>query len=221
MNFDFQYLIDYFFILIPYIKESLFIGIISFIMALIIGFILAVIVFFEIPGLKLISNIYISFFRSTPFITQLFVIFFGIPTLIVSLQGISPSITLIISMGLNEAAFLAEIIRGAFSSIDKGQMEAALVVGMTPLQGMIRIIIPQAIRVSIPSFGNAFISLIKMSSIGFTIGVVEIMSKSKLLGSQSYRMMEAYIAALFVYWILVIIITRVQKMIEIKVNKAY
>ena len=133
----------------------------------------------------------------------------------------SPTVAIILVLGLNEAAFMAETIRGALSSVDKGQYEASLAVGMTESQAMRRIIIPQAIRVAIPSLGNAFIGMVKGTSLGFTIGVVELMAEAKLLATKNYRIMEAYMAALFIYWVLIVILSQLQKLIEKKLNKAY
>ena len=119
-------------------------------------------------------------------------------------------------MSMNEAAFMSETIRGALSSIDKGQREAGLSIGMTELKVMRRIVIPQAFRVALPGLSNSFISLIKGSSLGFTIGVIELMSEAKLISS---RIMEAYAAVLIVYWVVIALLTKGQKLLEQRINK--
>lgn len=221
MNFRWDIFFEAFPLLLPFVKVTLFLAITSFTLAFVMSLVLSMIVRYKIPVLSQIANVYISFFRSTPIISQLFFFFFGFTQLIPAFKSMSPTVAIILVLGLNEAAFMAETIRGALSSVDKGQYEASLAVGMTESQAMRRIIIPQAIRVAIPSLGNAFIGMVKGTSLGFTIGVVELMAEAKLLATKNYRIMEAYMAALFIYWVLIVILSQLQKLIEKKLNKAY
>ena len=221
MNFKFDIFIEAFPDIIPFVLTTLILALIAFTLALILSVILAIIVEYKVPVLFQITKIYISFFRSTPMISQLFFFYFGVTPIIPFLKSAPPSISIILVLGMNEAAFMAETIRGALSSVDKGQYEAALVTGMTELQAMKRIVLPQAIRVAIPGLSNSFIGTIKWTSLGFTIGVVEIMAEAKLLSSKNYRIMEAYMAALVIYWILIAVLERGQKWLEKKINVAY
>lgn len=169
--------------------------------------------------LNKVVAIYVSFFRSTPMLSQLFFFYFAITPFVSFLSEMKPITALIIVMSMNEAAFMSETIRGALSSIDKGQREAGLSIGMTELKVMRRIVIPQAFRVALPGLSNSFISLIKGSSLGFTIGVIELMSEAKLISSKNFRIMEAYAAVLIVYWVVIALLTKGQKLLEQRINK--
>ncbi|MDD7362773.1 MAG: amino acid ABC transporter permease [Peptoniphilus sp.] len=221
MNFDLNIAIDVFKELLPFTKTTLFIAAVALVFSLLLAILLALIVRYKVPVLLQITKVYVSFFRSTPILSQLFFFYFGLTQFVPFLNDLSPTTSIILVLSMNEAAFMSETLRGALESVDKGQREAALSVGMTELQAMRRIIIPQAFRVALPGLSNSFISLIKGSSLGFTIGVIEIMSQAKLISARNYRVMEAYMAALAVYWIVVGILSKGQKYIENKFNKAY
>lgn len=220
MNFDFNIFKGIIFQIIPYIKVTLFIAISALIIALVLAIILAVINEYKIPIFRNVVNIYVSFFRSTPMLSQLFFFYFAVSPSVSFLNDIEPIVALIIVMSMNESAFMSETIRGALSSVDKGQREAGLSIGMTELQVMRRIVIPQAFRVALPGLSNSFIGLIKGSSLGFTIGVIELMSEAKLISAKNFRVMEAYIAVLIVYWVVIAILTKCQKLLEKCVNKS-
>ena len=115
---------------------------------------------------------------------------------------------------------MAESLRAALSSIHKGQMEAAKSIGMTYIQAMRRIIVPQAIRVAIPTLFNSFISIVKDTSLVFAIGVQEMMSCAQLEGSSGYRYLEAYTCVLFIYWGITALLGKLQKHIEQKFNQS-
>lgn len=221
MNFRFDLFFSMFKELVPFVKDTLFLAVVSFILAIVLALVLALIVEYKVPVLYALAKIYISFFRSTPMLAQLFFFYFGFVQFVFFLKDMSPVTALIIVMGMNEASFMAETIRGALSSVDKGQREAALVIGMTELQMMRRIVIPQAFRVALPGLSNSFIGMIKGTSLGFTIGVVELMSQSKLIAARNYRVMEAYMCALVIYWFVVAVLSKGQKKLEEKVNKGY
>lgn len=221
MDFRYDILIKQIPEILPFIKETIFIAIFSMLISLILSILISMIREYRIIVLSQICNLYVSFFRSTPLIFQLFLFFFGITQMIPFLRSIRPTTALIIVMGMNESAFMAETIRGAMSSIDKGQREAALSIGMTELQSMRRIVLPQAIRVALPGIANSFIGLIKGSSLGFTIGVIEIMGQAKLVAANSYRMTESYVAVLIIYWILITFLNKGQSLIEKRLNKGY
>lgn len=220
MNFDFNIFKGIIFQIIPYIKVTLFIAISALIIALVLAIILAVINEYKIPIFRNVVNIYVSFFRSTPMLSQLFFFYFAVSPSVSFLNDIEPIVALIIVMSMNESAFMSETIRGALSSVDKGQREAGLSIGMTELQVMRRIVIPQAFRVALPGLSNSFISLIKGSSLGFTIGVIELLTEAKLISARNFRVMEAYMAALVVYWVVIALLTKCQRILEQRINKS-
>lgn len=144
--------------------------------------------------------LYISFFRGTPFIVQIFIIHFGvIPAIIGTTNGIVAGI---VGLSLNAAAYIAEIFRAGIQSIERGQMEAARSLGMSHAQAMRYIILPQAFKRMIPPLGNEFIVLLKESAITALVAVPEIMYWGRAFQGQYYRVWEPYLTAAVIYFIL-------------------
>ncbi len=220
--FDEKYLVQSFSVLLKYVHITLSIAVLSMIIAVLLGVILAVIRMYKVKVLHRISEVYISFFRGTPILIQLFLFYYGMPQIIPAFKEIPAYMAVVIALSMNGSAYMAEIIRGAIMSIDKGQMEASLSLGMTEFQAMKRIILPpQATRVAIPSLGNSFIDLLKSSSLAFTVGVAEILSKAQMNAASSYRFFENYLAVALIYWLIVEVFNFMQKILERKMGKAY
>ncbi|WP_369964865.1 amino acid ABC transporter permease [Mammaliicoccus lentus] len=205
----------------PYLPITLMLAIVSLILSIIAGLIIALILRAKIPVLKEIAIVYISFFRSIPSLVQLFLIYYGLPQLIPGMRVIDALTAAIIGLSIKNAAYLAEIFRAAITSVDKGQFEAAHSIGLSKTQTYIKIVLPQATRNAIPASGNIFIGLIKETSLVFTLGVTEIFAKSKLLSSASYKYLETFLAVAIVYWLITIIYTYLQSLLEKKLNKPY
>ncbi|PGM53264.1 amino acid ABC transporter permease [Bacillus sp. AFS053548] len=155
---------------------------------------------------------YINFFRGTPLFVQILLIHFGVvPYFIGETNAIAAAI---IALSLNAAAYIAEIFRAGIQSIDKGQMEASRSLGMTHVQAMKHVIIPQAIKRMIPPLGNEFIVLIKESSIAAIIAAPELMYWSRAMQGQYYKVWEPYISAAVIYLILTLTLSFVLNRIE-------
>lgn len=127
----------------------------------------------------------------------------------------------VVGLSLHFSAYMAESIRAAILGIDKSQMEACFSIGMTRLQAMYRIILPQASRVATPSLMNYFIDMIKSTSLAFTLGVAEIMAKAQMEASSSFKFFESFLAVALIYWAVVVFFTRLQHYLEMRLNKAY
>ncbi|MEF9942384.1 MAG: amino acid ABC transporter permease [Lachnospiraceae bacterium] len=194
---------------------------ISFVLALAISIIIAMIDYFEVPILKQVCKLYVSFFRGTPLIPQLFLLYFGIPTFIPALRSISAYSVCVIGLTLNAAAYMKEVIRGALLSVPQGQRDAAVAHGMTPLQAMCRIVLPQAGRVAIPSLFNNLVDIIKGSSMAFTIGVIEITATANLRASVTFNYFESYMILMLVYWGIILLLERIESMLERKMSFGY
>lgn len=218
--------------LIPYAQEilpllmkglglTLYIGIASFLGALVLGAFLAVIYTIKITLINRIIRVYVSFFRGTPLLMQVFLFYYGLPMLFEPLLGIPKIEALIFCMALNGSAYVCESVRGAIESIDRGQYEASIAFGMSHFQAMRRIIFPQASVAVVPTLTGVFLDLLKMSSIGMTIGVQELTGRAQLITATYYKAFETYFIAIIIYWILSIIFERVQKRIEIRISAAY
>ncbi len=219
--FDINYALNLLPFMLKRLNITLSISLLSLIFGLIIALIIAIICNCEFKGLYSLAKIYVSFFRGTPLITQLFFLYFGLPQIIPFFNRVNGFTIAIIGLSLNSGAYMSEAIRGAISSIDKGQMEASLSVGMSYFQAMRRIIMPQAARVAIPTLFNSFINIIKGTALTFTIGVTEVMATAKMEGASSYRYFEAFANVIIIYWIVVQLFSFIQQKIEIKMSKAY
>lgn len=221
MGFRFNFFLTVFPEVLPYLKITLYIAAVAYFLSLVLGIFIAVCRTFNIKALNNYFEVYISFFRSTPLVTQLFFIYLGLPQVLPIISEISEITILIIVMALNQTAFMAEIIRGAFLSIPKGQYDAAKSIGMTTKESLRYIIIPQVIRIALPGLVNCIICLIKGSAIGFTVGVMDIMTAAKIITGRTYRVMEVYAAVLILYWLIVLIMTRFQSRLEARLNRGY
>ncbi|MBJ7900487.1 MAG: ABC transporter permease subunit [Cyanobacteria bacterium RI_101] len=155
--------------------------------------------------LQWLFRIYVEFFRGTPMLVQLFIIYFGLPGLFKEL-GMEWTLdrfpAAVIALSLNVAAYLAEIIRGGIQSVDPGQWEACQSLGMTPWQTLREVIFPQAFRRVLPPLGNEFITLIKDTSLTAVIGFSELFREGQLVVATTYKAFEVYIAVALVYLVL-------------------
>jgi putative amino-acid transport system permease protein len=221
MNFDPSYILEILPRIIQYIPITLLMAVAAMVLAIAVGLVLALARNSQNRLLSSGAGVYISFFRAIPMLVQLFLIYYGLPQIFPVFTKMDAVTAAIIGFGFKQAAFLAEIFRAAFISVDKGQMEACLTVGMTRLQAYRRIILPQAARNALPGTGNIFISLIKETSLAFTLGVVEIFAEAKMQAAESFRFFEAYLAVALVYWVLIIIYTYLQEKLEKYLDRPY
>lgn len=184
----------------------------SLLFSLLLGFVIALIRIQKKPVLSKMATIYLSFMRCTPLLVQLFLVYFGLPQLLllvhIDINSWSRITFLVIAFSLHTAAPLSEVIRSAYLSIDKGQFEAAYSIGMNYFQSLRRIILPQAFVAALPNLGNATISLLKDTALAFTIGIIDIMGQVRLILGNNYGigMFEIYVTISLVYWSMCIVI---------------
>lgn len=221
MNFDVNYMLELMPILFRYLGTTLQMALWGVLFALILAILIANIRVFKVPVLDQLSQLYISFFRGTPLLVQLFLLYYGLPQIFPVFVGMDAFTAAVIGLTLHFASYMSESIRAAIIGIDRSQMEASISIGMTSSQSMRRIILPQAARVALPSLMNYFIDMIKSTSLAFTLGVAEIMAKAQMEASSSFRFFEAFLAVALIYWGVVLVLTRVQTWAETKLNKAY
>lgn len=150
---------------------------------------------------------YIDFVRGTPLLAQIYLIHFGLPQIF----GYTPVgyIDALLALTLNSTAYIAEIMRAGIESIDRGQMEAARSLGMTYVQAMRYVILPQALRRVVPPMGNEFIALLKESSLVSVIGMEDLMMRSRMMAGRSFRPFEAYFTAALIYLALTLTFSRI------------
>lgn len=154
---------------------------------------------------------FVEIIRGTPLLTQLFILYFGLPSIGIML---SPFLAALIGMGINSAAYQAEYFRGAIQSVKKEQLIAAYSLGMKQNQTIRYIVLPQMFRLVIPSWSNELIYLLKYSSMAYMIQAPEIMSQGRLIASRNFRTFEVFIVVALIYLILVLILSKVLDLME-------
>lgn len=212
--------------LLKYLPVTLELALVSMIIAVILGLLLAVVKMKKIPVLRQIVGVYVSIIRGTPIIVQLYIAYFGIPMLIkyfyiqngweYQASSASGMVYAIIALSINESAYMAEIFRGALNSVGAGQIEAASALGMTYFQALRRIILPEALTVALPGLGNSFIGLIKGTSLAFTCAVVEMTAQGKIIGGRTYRYFEVYVSLALIYWVITVVVEQLIRLLEKK-----
>lgn len=183
---------------------------------LLLGFVLALMRLSPLKLLSWTSRIYVSFFRGTPLLVQLFMIYYGLPQLGIQLEPLPAAL---IGFSLNMAAYVSEILRAAIASIDRGQWEAAASIGMSKTQTMVRAILPQAARTALPPLGNSFISLVKDTALAATIQVPELFRQAQLITARTFEIFTMYLAAALIYWLLATVLAHLQSRLEERVNR--
>jgi His/Glu/Gln/Arg/opine family amino acid ABC transporter permease subunit len=171
----------------------------ALVVALVGGFLLAIAKISPSPTLRKIAGGYIEVMRGTPALVQLFLIYFGLVAIGIKLGAFQAAV---IGLGLNSAAYLAEIFRGGFLAVDRGQLEAAQAIGMRPAQSMRYIIGPQAVRAVLPPLGNSTISLLKDTSIASLIAVPDLLLRARNLTSEYFMPLPIFVATGLTYFVL-------------------
>jgi polar amino acid transport system permease protein len=239
-GFDTQWMRDNWVFIIKGIWVTIFISIIAIIGAVILATFGALGRLSKNPIAYGVTGFYTSFFRGTPLIVQLFLIYLALPQIgqnlaprfadpyrgwIVSVTLLSPVMAGIVGLSLNYGAYMTEIFRAGIQSVSHGQSEAAEALGMTYRQKMRRIVLPQALRVIIPPTGNEFIAMMKdtalLSFLGAAIFWSDPFRRATLLGRAAFKNMEALLVAAACYWALTAIFTYFQRKLETRVNKGY
>ena len=183
---------------------------------MLLGFALALMRLSHLRLLSWTSRVYVSFFRGTPLLVQLFMIYYGLPQLGIQLEPLPAAL---VGFSLNMAAYVCEILRAAIGSIDRGQWEAAASIGMTRAQTLRRAILPQAARTALPPLGNSFISLVKDTALAATIQVPELFRQAQLITARTFEIFTMYLAAALIYWVLASALALLQNHLEARVNR--
>ena len=205
-------------ILIPGLTVTIPLTVISFSLALIIATAVALLQFADVRGLKQAARFYIWVIRGTPLLVQLFVVFFGLPSLGIVIDPF-PAAVLVFS--INEGAYCAETIRAALESVPRGQMEAGECVGMSYLQIIRRIILPQALRTAFPTLCNSLIAMVKDTSLAANITVTEMLMVTERIVARTYEPLLLYLEVGLIYLIFCTVLTKLQKVGERKLNAQF
>lgn len=188
----------------------------SFAIGLVIALVIALMRTSRNGVLRSIARGYVSIIRGTPLLVQLFVIFYGLPSIGVV---ISPWPSAIAAFSLNVGGYAAEVIRAAILSVPKGQWEAAYTVGMGRGRTLSRVVLPQAARVSVPPLSNTFISLVKDTSLAAMILVGELFKVAQQIAASTLKFMTVYLAAALVYWVVCLVLSSLQGALERRLDR--
>lgn len=217
MDIDWQLVGDSFWpIVVGALRGTIPLSLASFAIGLAIALLMALMRLSRNPAVTFIAKAYISVIRGTPLLVQLFVIFYGLPSIGVTLD---PWPSAIIAFSLNVGGYAAEVIRAAILSVAKGQWEAGYTIGMSRTTTLRRVILPQAARVSVPPLSNTFISLVKDSSLASLILVTELFRNAQEIAAFSQQFLLVYIEAAFVYWVFCLVLSSGQTRLERRLDR--
>ncbi|WP_213621290.1 amino acid ABC transporter permease [Paenibacillus sp. J22TS3] len=228
MQLDPQFILTAFLDLFKALPLTLLITAVSLIGGFIIALPVALVRIHRVPVLRQLASAYVTVIRGTPMLMHLFLIYYGLPILIDALARkfgfdyTAASIPIVyfvfIAFSLTAGAYMSEVIRSGIQAVDRGQVEAAYSVGMTPIQTFRRIILPQALAVSLLNLSSEVIGMLHGTTLAFTVSITEINARANIIASTNWKFFEAYIAAALMFWGLTVIIERVTARIERKIN---
>lgn len=205
-------------VILSAVPMTLFLTLASTLLGLVLGFFIALARIYHVPFFEKLGILFVSFIRGTPLLVQIYIAYYSLPYLVydafcrlghpIVMKDIPALLYAVVAFTFNAAAYLSETIRSSLESVDTGQMEAAYSVGMSRLQGLRRVVVPQALVVAIPNFGNLFLGFLKGTSLAFMISIKEIMAVSVIEASLSYDYIDAYLIASVLYLVIGIAIER-------------
>ncbi len=212
MDLDFSVVAQYLPLVPAALKITIIIGISAFVVAALVAIVVGSLRTCKLPKVfSVLLTAYVEFFRGTPLLVQLFLVYYSLPIFGISISAMTASI---VTMGLNSGAYLSEVVRAAILSIDKGQYEAAEMLGYTPVQTNLNIILPQALRIAVPPFMNGLSSIIKETSLVSVLPLVELMKLSNQIYAKTYHPFECYISVAIIYFVICYALTFLAKWLE-------
>ncbi len=203
------------------LKYTVLVALISIAIGIVLGLLVCLMKMAKNPVAKAIANVYIWIIRGTPMLVQAYIVFFGIPQLI---QLMNPEFRLdsftagVITLSLNAGAYLAEVFRGGIMAVPKGQMEAARSLGLSQGKAMMKVVLPQAFKISIPAMVNQFIITVKDTSILSCIGLAELVNKTKTYVGKTYQFFSSYLYVALFYLVIISILMIISNYIEKKLK---
>jgi L-cystine transport system permease protein len=228
MYFDVEFAINSFLPILSAAPMTLYITTGTIAIGLVHGYVLALFRIYKIPILEQYAKLFVSLARSVPVMVLLYMVYCSLPIFLVYLsekfslgltvRSVPPVVYAIITYSVYTSAALSEMIRSALASVDRGQVEAAYSIGLTTFQAMRRIIIPQALVVAVPVFGNIFITIMKGSALAVYVGAVELFNKARQEASNGLNFIEAYIVVSLIYWALCVAFEKLFLFIESKLQ---
>ena len=212
----FDFLPKYYTTYIDATVTTLKVSLIALLIGLLLGIVICLAKISTIKVLNVLATIYVEVIRNTPILVQIMIIYFALPEVGISF---TPFMSAIIALSINSGAYVSEIFRSGILAIDKGQMEAGRSLGLSYFQTMKSIILPQALKNSLPALGNEFISLVKESSIVYFVGVADIMFAANTVKNATYETFGPYLIAAAIYFIITSVLSFLVKRLEKKLAK--
>lgn len=218
MHFQVGYFWKYTIKLLPYLKVTFAYVLGALFFGIVFGALLAYFKIGKNKFLRKMGIVYTAIFRSIPPVVLLFLVYYGLPQLLHSSNSDGQLGYVIVTLSLLSTASISEVMRSAYNSVPKGQYEAAVTVGLSPLQAIRRIVLPQAFFYALPNFASTIISLLKDGSLAFTVGLLDIFGKAMTLNNATYSkyILEIYLSVTLVYWGISFLVERVFKILEHK-----
>lgn len=218
MTFEFDTAVEAFAFILKHLPLTLFLPAVTLLIGIVLGSIIAIVRLRSNKLVNAVLAVVVSFFRSVPAILQVFIMYYSLPYLIAPILSavtgsvvkpfdVSPYWTAYIFFIIYQTAYQSENIRGALLSVDRGQLEAALAVGLSYYQAYKRIILPQAFAVAMPSFFTYYLHGIKSLALLFTIKIVDIFAAADIFAALYSRRTEPYVADAIIYWLLCVVLT--------------
>ena len=219
---DFSFLSDYSQFFIDGTKITIGISICTLILGFLVGVIVCMARISRNKIFSILGSIYIEFLRGTPLLVQIYIIYFGFPTIGIKFPDVGPIpseyISAIVALSINSSAYKAEILRSGIQSVDKGQMEASRSLGFDYSTSMRLVIIPQALKNVLPALANEFIVLVKESSIVSVIGIQDLMYSADIVKGNTYLAFEPLLVAAMIYFVLTFTLSKLVGLFELKLE---
>ena len=222
---DFSFLSNYSQFFIGGTKITIAISVCTLLLGFIVGVVICLARISRNKVLSFLGRVYIEFLRGTPLLVQIYIIYFGFPTIGIKFPSLGPIpseyISAVVALSINSSAYIAEILRSGIQSIDKGQMEASRSLGLDYSTSMRLVIIPQALKNVLPALANEFIVLVKESSIVSVIGIQDLMYSADIVKGNTYLAFEPLLVAAMIYFILTFTLSKLVGLLEFKLaNKS-
>lgn len=215
---DFSFLNNYSSFFVNGTKVTILISLATLIFGSLIGMIVCMLRISNNKIIRFLAGSYIEFLRGTPLMVQIFIVYFGFPTLGIKFPDIgsisSEYVSAVFALSINSSAYIAEILRAGIQAVDKGQMEASRSLGLNYSMSMRFVIIPQAIKNVLPALANEFIVLVKESSIVSVIGIQDLMYNAQTVSGNTYKPFEPLIVVAVIYFILTFTLSRLVSLLE-------
>jgi cystine transport system permease protein len=207
---------------LPLLKSAvlmtLMLGLGSFVLGSSLGLMVALARTSDFAVLRWLAFAYVSIFRGTPLLVQILLLYFGLPYYGIVLDPVPAAL---LALTLFSASYLSENFRSGIIAVDRGQWEAAQSLGMGYWKTMVRVVLPQGLRIAIPSVGSRLIALIKDTSLASTITVVELTRVADQVGAATFRYMEMFLMVGFIYWLINQILTIIQTILEARITRRF